>query len=156
MKDPTTSIYVSPESQLEYSRILPKINTMFLNAISELSKYFIETHSQTGERILNGNEQEDQPIKLPEIANSLKVLSGLFSSYATQKELIETECVSNLESNFREFLINAIKYIRRVKTQHQNAIENKVIQEAISAISNLKYTYKLLTTNEFNQTLNQI
>ena len=45
MKDPTTAIYVSPESQLEYSRILPKINTMFLNAISELSKYFIETHS---------------------------------------------------------------------------------------------------------------
>ncbi len=56
MKDPTTAIYVSPESQLEYSRILPKINTMFLNAISELSKYFIETHSLTGERILNGNE----------------------------------------------------------------------------------------------------
>jgi hypothetical protein len=45
MKDPTTAIYVSPESQLEYSRILPKINTMFHNAISELSKYFIETHS---------------------------------------------------------------------------------------------------------------
>lgn len=56
MKDPTTSIYVNPESQLEYSRLLPRINTMFQNAISELSKYFIETHSLTGERILNGNE----------------------------------------------------------------------------------------------------
>ena len=95
-------------------------------------------------------------MNFPEIANPLKVLSGLFSSYATQKELIETECVSNLESNFREFLINAIEYIRRVKAQHQNAIKNKVIQEAISAISNLKYTYKLLTANEFNQTMNQI
>jgi hypothetical protein len=56
MKDPTTSNYVNSESQIEYSRLLPRINTMFQNAISELSKYFIETHSLNGERILNGNE----------------------------------------------------------------------------------------------------
>ncbi len=95
-------------------------------------------------------------MKYPEITNSLKVLSGLFSSYATQKELIETECVSNFEINFREFLINAIEYLRRVKAQHQNAMKNKIVQEAISAISNLKFTYRLLTVNEFNQTMNQI
>jgi hypothetical protein len=56
MKDPTTSNYVNSESQIEYSRLLFRINTMFQNAISELSKYFIETHSLNGERILNGNE----------------------------------------------------------------------------------------------------
>jgi hypothetical protein len=56
MKDPTTSNYVNSESQIEYSRLLLRINTMFQNAISELSKYFIETHSLNGERILNGNE----------------------------------------------------------------------------------------------------
>jgi hypothetical protein len=88
-------------------------------------------------------------VKLPEITNSLKVLSGLFSSYATQKELIERECVSNFEGNFREFLISATEYLRRVKAQHQLAIKNKVIQEAISAISNLKYTNKLLSVSEF-------
>jgi len=93
---------------------------------------------------------------MPDITNPLKVLSGLFSSYASQRELIERECVSNLEGNFREFLINATEYIRRVKAQHQLAIKNKVIQEAISAISNLKYTNKLLAANEFNQTLNQV
>jgi hypothetical protein len=93
---------------------------------------------------------------MPETSSSLKVLSGLFSSYPTQKELIEKECVSNLESNFREFLINAIEYLRRVKAQYQNAMKNKIVQEAISAISNLKFTYKLLTAPEFNQTMNQI
>jgi len=51
-------------------------------------------------------------VKLPEITNSLKVLSGLFSSYLSQKELIERECVSNFEGNFREFLINATEYLR--------------------------------------------
>ena len=56
MKDPTTSVFVSAESQLEYSRVLSKINNLYQNAISELSKYFVETHSQTGERILNGYE----------------------------------------------------------------------------------------------------
>jgi hypothetical protein len=56
IKDPTTSNYVNSESQIEYSRLLLRINTMFQNAISELSKYFIETHSLNGERILNGNE----------------------------------------------------------------------------------------------------
>ncbi len=54
-----------------------------------------------------------------------------------------------MEGNFREFLINGTEYIRRVKAQHQLAIKNKVIQEAISAISNLKYTNKLLAANEF-------
>jgi hypothetical protein len=88
-------------------------------------------------------------VKLPEISNSLKVLSGLFSSYSSQKELIERECVSNFEGNFREFLINATDYIRRIKAQHQLAIKNKIIQEAISAISNLKYTNKLLSVSEF-------
>lgn len=64
--------------------------------------------------------------------------------------------MSNFEGNFREFLINATEYLRRVKAQHQLAIKNKVIQEAISAISNLKYTNKLLSVSEFTQTLNQV
>lgn len=64
--------------------------------------------------------------------------------------------MSDLETSFRQFLINATDYLVRIKAQHQLAIKNKVIQEAISAISNLKYTSKLLTINEFNQTLSQV
>ena len=127
---------------------------MFHNSLNELCKYFIETHNETGERKTNGYEQEEQPAKLPEINNSLKILSGVFNSFAIDKELVERECVTDMETTFRQFLIVATEYLKDVRVKHQNAIKNKSIQQAIASISNIKYTHKLLSIDQFHQTLN--
>lgn len=66
---------------------------------------------------------------------------------------MERECVSDFSSSLREFLIKAVEYLRAVKTQSQNAIKNKVVQEAISAISNLRYTSILTGIDHFRQIL---
>lgn len=87
---------------------------------------------------------------MPEITNSLKVLSGVFNSYALEKELVERECVSDLETAFRQFLVTATDYLKNIRVQHQNAVKNKVVQEAIAAISNIKYTNKLLSIDQFH------
>jgi uncharacterized protein YfbU (UPF0304 family) len=44
---------VGADAQSEYANLKTTIQEMFENAIKELAKYFTNTHTITGERILN-------------------------------------------------------------------------------------------------------
>lgn len=66
------------------------------------------------------------------------------------------DCVFDLETTLSTFMKKAKAYLRRINTSFVNAVDIKNIQEAIAAISNIKYTNRLLTNDKFKQILTDI
>ena len=62
---------IGADSQADYANLKTSIQEIFENAIKELAKYFTNTHTITGERILN-LPSKDGKLQFPDYEISMK------------------------------------------------------------------------------------